>query len=618
VNDLGPRFEVSDPAAPLIGFVFCRTRIMILASQENDVTIDLIAATVISVLIVVIFLWVGHLVTQRRNRKAARLSGTRPGVQRSQTPSSPIHPLNFGRDPVVRPSVTVPPSQPSIPRQPAPLPTLDLATFAPMSDAQIKAAAQGVNLFTNFSFGLRSQIPPVSDPRTLLIDKALVAHGLLTPEELLEIHKIGDAMDEAKPNLDLAVHRAEQAVARTLEEKKRLKEQKKAEAAERKRLHQEAVAHRKATDIFFLGRGVSKGLADRRSNSEKLTAANLPILSSPVDIATALNLTIPRLRWLAFHSEAATRSHYVRFTIPKRSGGHRHLFAPHKELAAAQEWILRNVLDKVPTHPAAHGFVKTRSTVTNAAPHVDQDLVLNADLTDFFPTITFPRVLGIFKQLGYSPAAATILALICTESPRRVAIYAGKTFHVATGPRTLPQGACTSPALSNLAARRLDSRLNGIATKLNYRYTRYADDLTFSFKHAGAECRELRDQSAARDSSSAAPNSPDSKIGYLLARLRHIAQDEGFAVNEKKTRILKRAARQEVTGVVVNKRPGVPRPLYKRLRAILHRAKHEGLAAQNRENLPHFEAWLKGMIAYVSMVNPKQGQTLADALAQIS
>ncbi len=269
------------------------------------------------------------------------------------------------------------------------------------------------------------------------------------------------------------------------------------------------------------------------------------------------------------------------------------------------------MLDKIPTHPAAHGFVKTRSTVTNATPHVDRDVVVNADLTDFFPTITFPRVLGIFRQFGYSPAAATILALICTESPRRVAVYAGNTFHVATGPRTLPQGACTSPALSNLAARRLDSRMNGIASKLNYRYTRYADDLTFSasaLSPSPGNPGEGRGEGLASQDSGLSTQDSTKKIGYLLARLRHIAQDEGFAVNERKTRILKRAARQEVTGVVVNKRPGVPRPLYKRLRAILHRAKHEGLAAQNHQNLPHFEAWLKGMIAYVSMVNPKQGQ----------
>ena len=78
------------------------------------------------------------------------------------------------------------------------------------------------------------------------------------------------------------------------------------------------------------------------------------------------------------------------------------------------------------------------------------------------------------------------------------------------------------------------------------------------------------------------------------------------------------AARQEVTGVVVNERPGVPRTLYKRLRAILHNAKSQGLASQNRENLPHFEAWLHGMIAYIHMVNPKQGETRAEALAELS
>ncbi|HEY7120356.1 MAG TPA: reverse transcriptase family protein [Tepidisphaeraceae bacterium] len=478
---------------------------------------------------------------------------------------------------------------------PAASPALDLAAFAPMSDEQIKAAAQGVNLFTTFRFGLRSQIPPVTDLRTQLIDKALVAHGLLTPEELLEIHRVGQQMDQLSAEHAAIAQRANQAVAQALEDRARLKERKKAEAAERKRKHAEAVAQRRASDIVFLGRGVSKGLADRTSDAGKLTAAGLPVMATPADVAAALGLPIPRLRWLAFHAEAATRTHYVRFTIPKRSGGTRMLLAPHEALSDVQEWILRNVLDKVPAHAAAHGFVKTRSTVSNATPHVDRAVVVNTDLENFFPTITFPRVLGIFRQLGYSPAAATIFALLCTESPRRLVTYAGKPFHVTTGPRALPQGACTSPALSNLAARRLDSRLNGIAVKLGWTYTRYADDMTFSFAGAPA----------------------DAKIGYLLARLRHIARDEGFAVNETKTRVLKRAARQEVTGVVVNKRPGVPRDLYKRLRAILHHAKTEGLAAQNRDKRPNFEAWLRGMIAYVSMVNEKQGRALADALARL-
>jgi hypothetical protein len=106
-------------------------------------------------------------------------------------------------------------------------------------------------------------------------------------------------------------------------------------------------------------------------------------------------------------------------------------------------------------------------------------------------------------------------------------------------------------------------------------------------------------------------------VGYLLARIRHITQDEGFAVNEKKTRVLREAARQTVTGIVVNERPGVPRHIVRRLRAILHRAKSEGLAAQNRENHPHFEAWIRGMVAYVHMVNPQQAAPLRQALESL-
>jgi retron-type reverse transcriptase len=286
----------------------------------------------------------------------------------------------------------------------------------------------------------------------------------------------------------------------------------------------------------------------------------------------------------------------VRFTVPKKSGGVRELSAPHKSLAAAQRWIFQSILQGLPTHAAAHGFVRGRSICTNAMPHAGRHMLVNADLKDFFPTITFPRVRGAFESLGYSPAVSTIFALLCTESPRRTVEYAGRKFHVATGPRALPQGACTSPALSNLIARRLDSRLAGIAAKLGWQYTRYADDLSFS---------------ATEDVE------PDKKIGYLLARIRHIAQDEGFHVNEKKTRVLRRSAAMSVTGVVVNERPGVRRRQRRRLRAILHNASRSGLASQNRANVPHFAAKIRGQIAVDQMVNADQGRKLAEAFNAI-
>ncbi len=486
-----------------------------------------------------------------------------------------------------QPSATnvVPPKPP--PPQPKSL-NLDAKQFAPISSLRAKLEASTlVNIWSSGWFGRRDVIPPAADRRTSIIDRAMVGAGLTTPEELAEIHRAGDEMMRLKPDLALAEQQANEALQRSREERQALKQQKKREAAERDRLRKEAVANRKSTDIIFLGRGVSKGLADRRANVEKLQAGGLPVLATPADIAAALGIPITRLRWLAFHSEAAARTHYIHFSVPKKSGGLRELCTPHKTLARCQEWILTQILEKISAHESAHGFVHGRNTVSNARPHVRQAAVINVDMKDFFPTITFRRVGGIFKSLGYSPAASAILALLCTEAPRRIVEYAGKTFHVATGPRALPQGACTSPALSNLAARGMDSRFAKLSAKLNWTYTRYADDLTFSARAENVK-----------------------QSGYLLARVRHIAQDEGFTINEKKTRIQRAGNQQTVTGIVVNKYPNIPRRELRRLRALLHRAKKEGLAAQNRENRPHFESWLRGMISYVSMVNAKQGQAL--------
>ena len=359
-----------------------------------------------------------------------------PPSSGSGSPVRPVQP--------VRP-VPSPPVVRSAPPKPRTL-NLDASQFAPISSAEARAQARAsTTVRSNPWWGRLDTIPPASDERTLLIDRSLVAYGLLTPDDLVEIHKIGDQMLEISGDQAIAAERARAAVTASEAERKRLKEQKRAESAERKRKHAADVAERKATDIIFLGRGVSRGLADRRSHVEKLQAARLPVLASPADVARVLGISIPRLRWLAFHSDAAERIHYVRFTVPKKSGGVRQLSSPHRELAAAQRWIFQNILQGLPTHPAAHGFVRGRSIRSNALPHVGRHILVNADLKDFFPTITFHRVRGAFEQLGYSPAAATILGLLCTESPRRTVEYAGRTFHVATGPR-FASGRCTSPA----------------------------------------------------------------------------------------------------------------------------------------------------------------------------
>lgn len=474
----------------------------------------------------------------------------------------------------------------------------EVTAYLPITRDEIQDAAKQTNLFANPWFGRRDLIPPATDPRTALIDRALVTQGLLTPDQLRQIHDVGALMDEIRPSLVVIEHKAglagDAAVAADREARARLKTQKKAEAADRKLRRAEGLAHRRATDIVFLGRGVSARLGERQSQREKLSQAGVPLLSTPGDVAKALGLSVPKLRWLAFHSEAATRTHYVQFDVPKRSGGTRTLSAPHRTLARAQRWILQEIVGKLPVEAPAHGFVAGRSIVTNASPHCRRAIVVNMDLEGFFPSIGFPRIRSVFQRLGYSPAVATILALLCTECPRRTVHYEGVTYHVATGPRGLPQGACTSPGLSNQVARRLDKRLCGLAKKLDLVYTRYADDLTFS----GDDTLEGR-------------------VGYLMARVRHIAHDEGFEVNEAKSRVLRQGNAQTVTGLVVNDRPGVARDEVRKLRAILHKARLEGLDAQNRAGRPNFLAWLQGKIAFVAMVRPEVGEKLKAELAEI-
>jgi RNA-directed DNA polymerase len=524
-------------------------------------------------------------------------SRPRPQAPAPQTNWPPAQPQGFDRNRATAPStwqapISSAPRQPQQPRQAAL--NLEASQFQPLSTDEAKAAAQGQQFSSFWEFGRQSRIPSALDPRTKLIDQAMVGQGLISPDELVRIHEIGHKMDELRPE-QVSVHTlAERAVQADKEARRRIKEEKKRAAEERKRAHAERVARNRLTDIVHLGRGVSAGLADRRSNVEKLAAQNLPLLSTPAEVAAALKLPVPRLRWLAYHAEASPVSHYVQFLVPKKSGGERMLSAPHAQLAAAQRWIFDNIVNKLTAHDAAHGFVTGRNIVSNANPHIASAVVVNCDLTNFFPSITVHRVIGLFRQIGYSPAAATVLALLVTDSPRRKVLFNGKPWYVATGPRGLPQGACTSPGISNLIARRLDSRLSGICRKLGWAYTRYADDLSFSSK------------------------TPSDRIGYLLARIRHIARDEGFDVNEKKTRVLKPGARQMVTGVVTNARPGTPRFLRRRLRAILHNAKKTGLATQNRRQVPHFTAWLGGTIEFVSMVNPAQGQPLKTEFAKVA
>ncbi|MBL8112113.1 MAG: RNA-directed DNA polymerase, partial [Acidobacteria bacterium] len=204
---------------------------------------------------------------------------------------------------------------------------------------------------------------------------------------------------------------------------------------------------------------------------------------------------------------------------------------------------------------------------------------------------TFRRVKGLYRWLGYNEPIATLLALLCTEPPRIAAEVDGKVYAVALSARSLPQGACTSPALTNALCHRLDRRLTGLAARHGFAYTRYADDLTFS-------------------------GDDPSAIGRILKSVRSIATDEGFREHPTKTRVMRRGGRQEVTGVVVNDKTGVSRHDVRALRAILHNAARHGLASQNRDGHADFAAYLRGRVAFVTMVDPTKKPALEAALGR--
>jgi RNA-directed DNA polymerase len=370
--------------------------------------------------------------------------------------------------------------------------------------------------------------------------------------------------------------------------KKRRKDAKAKRAAEAK-TRREAYAAYRRSNVVHLGEGVSGGLQDTTSNTAELTRRGLPVLARSQDVAMVLGITLPRLRWLTYHRRGATLVHYHRYEIPKKTGGQRRISAPKPRLAAAQRWVFKNVLEKLTLSPTAHGFVRHRSIVTNATPHVGRKVVINVDLKDFFPSVSFRRVKGMFHKLGYSEHVATVFALLCTEPPRVPTALDGKVFHVALGARVLPQGACTSPVITNVLCRRLDQRLAGLAKKHGFTYTRYADDLTLS-----------GDKPAA--------------AGRILKSLREIVKAEGFTENPAKTHVMRASQRQEVTGVTVNQRVTVPRDAYRLLRATLHNAAKHGLASQNREGIPNFAAHLRGRVEYAAMIDPERATALRAAL----
>jgi hypothetical protein len=329
---------------------------------------------------------------------------------------------------------------------------------------------------------------------------------------------------------------------------------------------------------------------------------DVPPIESIGALADWFNVAPDALLWFAdlkghaYKTKVPRLGHYHYRVLTKKSGAIRLIEVPKPRLKELQRQILAHIIDKIPPHSSAHGFVKSRSVKTFLLPHVGQRAVLKMDLQNFFPSIPGARIQTIFRMLGYPESVADLLGGICTNAvPRHVWNAASSDAdrpHVQeacllhTRPH-LPQGAPTSPALANICAYRMDCRLTGLARSAGAEYTRYADDLAFS----GGEAFERG-------------------VERFSAHVAAVLLEEGFSVNHRKTRIMRQGVRQRLAGLVANERINVMRTDFDQLKATLHNCVRLGAQSQNRTAHPRFRAHLDGRIGWVESVNPAKGQRL--------
>jgi len=291
---------------------------------------------------------------------------------------------------------------------------------------------------------------------------------------------------------------------------------------------------------------------------------------------------------------------YTTFEVPRRSGGTRKISAPVNELRRIQRRLNRILRAFYEPKAAAHGFTRRRDIVSNAARHVGRKFVLNVDLNDFFPSIHFGRVRGVLLKEPFTlpePVATLVAQLCCVRG-------------------ALPQGAPTSPVLSNFVCRRLDTALSRLAKRYGCVYTRYADDLTFScnldsFPHGLATL----------------PYGAPPKSVQLSADLVEAITANDFRINDAKSRLTTHGReRQEVTGLVVNEVLNVKRTYVRQVRAMLHAWRKFGYeAAQrtyrekykgHRRGLPEFRKVVRGKLAFLGQIRGRNDPTYCGLFQQ--
>lgn len=286
--------------------------------------------------------------------------------------------------------------------------------------------------------------------------------------------------------------------------------------------------------------------------------SKIKLCKSVDELAALLGTTYGKIRY--FYYLHPTSESYSTFEIKKKSGGVREISAPSDKLKTLQGRLKVLLSEIYEPKKYVTGFVNDKSIVSNAKPHTRKKFVFNLDLQDFFPSITFARVRGLLISKPYSldSSVATVIA------------------HLVTVNGKLPQGGPCSPVISNMICSSLDRKLKSLAVKNRAEYTRYADDITFSFyddlEYVASDIVQVL-------KGDELPNHYFARCGRSLERL---ITDAGFKVNYLKVRLQGRYERQVVTGLVVNKKPNVNRQYVRKTGAMIHSIEKNGLEEARR------------------------------------
>ncbi|WP_374174218.1 reverse transcriptase family protein [Flavobacterium tructae] len=338
-----------------------------------------------------------------------------------------------------------------------------------------------------------------------------------------------------------------------------------------------------------------------------------PVFFSIEHFAKEINIQSYFLRALIgetsdqYSEEAYKYKRYTYFKLKKRNGTFREIMSPSRDLKYIQKWILTNILNHYPLQDSCKGFRKNISIYDNAKVHEKSEIILKVDLLKFYDTITENRIFGVFKNMGYVENLAYSLAKITTAKHRD---SYWNSFDddskeklsdlISTKPSILPQGAPTSPALANIVATRMDIRFQKLSTKMNFNYSRYADDLTFSVNSNG--------------------KLPTLKI------IKEIISDEGFYTNNDKVKYMKKGCPQYVTGLTTTNAVNVSKKYRKIISDHIFYCRKYGVENHLAVNVKDFAGynslkfhdWLYGHLCFIKSINEKANSRLLEDFNKIN